>query len=209
MATETEFRYLFVASNQSAIFNLLLKQSRHLFTTLEQFYIARGPHGSVRARKKKVWDGNAMPCELTVKGSKSGPTCVEINKDITENEYNQLYTMCAGSVIRKTRIRYFVDLYPECPEDDDSPLDCEEVRHELDIDIFTDGYEGIVIVELEFDDDDIPAVITPVVTSYHYMQQILEHFTNKGLKGLKMFDVTEDSMLANSVMADAASGCHT
>jgi CYTH domain-containing protein len=94
---------------------------------LRQGYLATGERRSVRVR-----DAGAAGCTLTVKAG-TGLERTELEWPITRHEFDAAWPHTAGQRIAKTRHRI--------PSGD----------HVIELDVFTDGLDGLVIAEVEFD----------------------------------------------------------
>lgn len=95
--------------------------------TIVQGYLSFDPARTVRIRKT---DTKAF---LTIKGksNETGDTRFEWEKEIKENEAIQLFDLCLGQTIRKTR--YIVPYQ----------------SHIFEIDVFSGNHQGLVIAEIE------------------------------------------------------------
>jgi CYTH domain-containing protein len=95
--------------------------------SIAQGYLSFDPARTVRVRKT---DTKAF---LTIKGKSNdtGDTRFEWEKEIPENEATQLFDLCLGQIIRKTR--YVV----------------AHQSHLFEVDVFSGKLQGLVIAEVE------------------------------------------------------------
>lgn len=114
--------------------------------TIVQGYLSFDPVRTVRIRKT---DTKAF---LTIKGksNETGDTRFEWEKEIKENEAIQLFDLCLGETIRKTR---YVIPY---------------LSHMFEVDVFSGKLQGLVIAEVELstadEQLDLPSWIGKEVT---------------------------------------------
>tara|TARA_B100001109_G_scaffold147763_1_gene120364 strand:+ start:189 stop:656 length:468 start_codon:yes stop_codon:yes gene_type:complete len=130
--------------------------------TIVQGYLSFDPARTVRIRKT---DTKAF---LTIKGksNETGDTRFEWEKEIKENEAIQLFDLCLGQTIRKTR--YIVPYQ----------------SHIFEIDVFSGNHQGLVIAEIELSSSsekvDLPKWIGQEVTGDNrYYNSVL---AKEGLK---------------------------
>ena len=130
--------------------------------TIVQGYLSFDPARTVRIRKT---DTKAF---LTIKGksNETGDTRFEWEKEIKENEAIQLFDLCLGQNIRKTR--YIVPYQ----------------SHIFEIDVFSGNHQGLVIAEIELSSSsekvDLPKWIGQEVTGDNrYYNSVL---AKEGLK---------------------------
>ena len=130
--------------------------------TIVQGYLSFDPARTVRIRKT---DTKAF---LTIKGksNETGDTRFEWEKEIKENEAIQLFDLCLGQTIRKTR---YVVPYKS---------------HIFEIDVFSGNHQGLVIAEIELSSSsekvDLPKWIGQEVTGDNrYYNSVL---AKEGLK---------------------------
>lgn len=130
--------------------------------TIVQGYLSFDPARTVRIRKT---DTKAF---LTIKGksNETGNTRFEWEKEIKENEAIQLFDLCLGQTIRKTR---YVVPYQS---------------HIFEIDVFSGNHQGLVIAEIELSSSsekvDLPKWIGQEVTGDNrYYNSVL---AKEGLK---------------------------
>jgi CYTH domain-containing protein len=130
--------------------------------TIVQGYLSYDPARTVRIRKT---DTKAF---LTIKGksNETGDTRFEWEKEIKENEAIQLFDLCLGQTIRKTR---YVVPYQS---------------HIFEIDVFSGNHQGLVIAEIELSSSsekvDLPKWIGQEVTGDNrYYNSVL---AKEGLK---------------------------
>lgn len=130
--------------------------------TIVQGYLSFDPARTVRIRKT---DTKAF---LTIKGksNETGDTRFEWEKEIKENEAIQLFDLCLGQTIRKTR---YVVPYQS---------------HIFEIDVFSGNHQGLVIAEIELSSSsekvDLPKWIGQEVTGDNrYYNSVL---AKEGLK---------------------------
>ncbi|MGB1972345.1 MAG: CYTH domain-containing protein [Flavobacteriaceae bacterium] len=130
--------------------------------TIVQGYLSYDPARTVRIRKT---DTKAF---LTIKGksNETGDTRFEWEKEIKENEAIQLFDLCLGQTIRKTR--YIVPYQ----------------SHIFEIDVFSGNHQGLVIAEIELSSSnekvDLPKWIGKEVTGDNrYYNSVL---AKEGLK---------------------------
>lgn len=130
--------------------------------TIVQGYLSFDPARTVRIRKT---DTKAF---LTIKGksNETGNTRFEWEKEIKENEAIQLFDLCLGQTIRKTR--YIVPYQ----------------SHIFEIDVFSGNHQGLVIAEIELSSSsekvDLPKWIGQEVTGDNrYYNSVL---AKEGLK---------------------------
>lgn len=130
--------------------------------TIVQGYLSFDPARTVRIRKT---DTKAF---LTIKGKsdETGDTRFEWEKEIKENEAIQLFDLCLGQTIRKTR--YIVPYQ----------------SHIFEIDVFSGNHQGLVIAEIELSSSsekvDLPKWIGQEVTGDNrYYNSVL---AKEGLK---------------------------
>lgn len=130
--------------------------------TIVQGYLSFDPARTVRIRKT---DTKAF---LTIKGksNETGDTRFEWEKEIKENEAIQLFDLCLGQTIRKTR--YIVPYH----------------SHIFEIDVFSGNHQGLVIAEIELSSSsekvDLPKWIGQEVTGDNrYYNSVL---AKEGLK---------------------------
>ena len=83
-------------------------------------------------RKRKITDNNNNKYTYTIKTAKVGISVNEIEKDITEDEYNNLSLNPIYNTIEKER--YLI------------PFD----KYNIELDIFKGIYKGIIFAEIEF-----------------------------------------------------------
>ena len=130
--------------------------------TIVQGYLSFNPARTVRIRKT---DTKAF---LTIKGksNETRDTRFEWEKEIKENEAIQLFDLCLGQPIRKTR---YVVPYQS---------------HIFEIDVFSGNHQGLVIAEIELSSSnekvDLPKWIGQEVTGDNrYYNSVL---AKEGLK---------------------------
>ena len=130
--------------------------------TIVQGYLSFDQARTVRIRKT---DTKAF---LTIKGksNETGDTRFEWEKEIKENEAIQLFDLCLGQTIRKTR---YVVPYQS---------------HIFEIDVFSGNHQGLVIAEIELSSSsekvDLPKWIGQEVTGDNrYYNSVL---AKEGLK---------------------------
>lgn len=130
--------------------------------TIVQGYLSFDPARTVRIRK------TATKAFLTIKGksNETGDTRFEWEKEIKENEAIQLFDLCLGQTIRKTR---YVVPYQS---------------HIFEIDVFSGNHQGLVIAEIELSSTsekvDLPKWIGQEVTGDNrYYNSVL---AKEGLK---------------------------
>lgn len=114
---------------------------------MRQAYLASGPLCSVRVR---VTEGQAM---LNIKGKRSGISRDEYEYEIPRDEGEELLTLRKGSIVEKTRhiVRHGT--------------------HTWEIDVFSGDNEGLIVAEVELDDEDevvsLPSWVGEEVTYDH------------------------------------------
>ena len=91
---------------------------------IEQGYVATDPVVRIRRSNDNYY--------LTIKGE-GLLTRKEIEKEITESEYNDLSEMVKGNIISKTRYKIPYDIYT------------------IELDIFHKAFDGLIYAEVEFD----------------------------------------------------------
>ena len=93
-------------------------------TEISQGYISISPAVRIRQRNDKYF--------LTIK---SGGLMerIEVEKDITRKEFEELSTIVKGNVIKKTR--YLIPFQ----------------NHTIELDVFHDKFEGLIMAEIEFE----------------------------------------------------------
>lgn len=135
--------------------------------TIVQGYLSFDPARTVRIRKT---DTKAF---LTIKGksNETGDTRFEWEKEIKENEAIQLFDLCLGQTIRKTR--YIVPYQ----------------SHIFEIDVFSGNHQGLVIAEIELSSSsekvDLPKWIGQEVTGDNrYYNSVLAKEGTKALDPL-------------------------
>ncbi len=124
--------------------------------TLRQGYLAIDGTVSLRVR-----DAAAEGCTLTVKGGR-GAVRTELEWPLTRDEFEAAWQQTCGRRIHKTRHRL--------------PLD----GHTIELDVFHDELEGLMVAEVEFDtDQDLEAFEPPAWFGYEVTED--ERFTNAWL----------------------------
>ena len=124
------------------------------FHVIEQGYLNVDPAIRVRREDEKYY--------MTYKGARSviegSIGQVEYNMPLDEASYKHMVSKADGNMIRKTRYliplnadaydKEYLDLYPELSQD------IKEGRIKIELDVFKAPFEGRVIAEVEFPDED-------------------------------------------------------
>ena len=107
-----------------------LDLSKYHHKTIVQDYLYVDKFTAIR--KRKITDNNINKYTYTIKTAKVGISVNEIEKDITEDEYNNLSLNPNYNTIKKER--YLI------------PFD----KYNIELDIFNGIYKGITFAEIEF-----------------------------------------------------------
>ena len=107
-----------------------LDLSKYHHKTIVQDYLYADKFTAIR--KRKITDNNNNQYTYTIKTAKVGISVNEIEKDITEDEYNNLSLNSNYNTIEKER--YLI------------PFD----KYTIELDIFKGIYKGIIFAEIEF-----------------------------------------------------------
>ena len=107
-----------------------LDLSKYHHKTIVQDYLYVDKFTAIR--KRKISENNISKYTYTVKTAKVGISVNEIEKDITEDEYNNLSLNSNYNTIEKER--YLI------------PFD----KYNIELDIFKGIYKGIIFAEIEF-----------------------------------------------------------
>ena len=108
--------------------SLVLNKYHHKTIVQDYLYVDK----FTAVRKRKISDKNISKYTYTVKTAKVGISVNEIEKDITEDEYNNLSLNPNYNTIEKER--YLI------------PLD----KYNIELDIFKGIYQRIIFAEIEF-----------------------------------------------------------
>ena len=169
MAIETEFRYLIEVDDINQI-----TQYADSFSELVQGYLTDTPERVVRIRTITDFGLMMQPVDsafVTIKGSKVGASAPEFESEVDYNEFAKPL-MESGLVTNKiVKTRYYMKLQSEF-----APLIIE-------LDVFHEALQGLVIAEIE-----IPQSFIPI------MAKIRESFP-EWLKNAS--DITEDFHYSN------------
>ena len=107
-----------------------LDLSKYHHKTIVQDYLYVDKFTAIR--KRKISENNISKYTYTVKTAKVGISVNEIEKDISEDEYNNLSLNSNYNTIEKER--YLI------------PFD----KYNIELDIFSGIYKGIIFAEIEF-----------------------------------------------------------
>lgn len=112
-----------------------LDLSKYHHKTIIQNYLYVDKFTAIR--KRKIIDNNLNKFTYTIKTAKVGISVNEIEKDISEDEYNNLSLNPNYNTIEKER--YLI------------PFD----KYNIELDIFKGFYQGIIFAEIEFSSEEI------------------------------------------------------
>lgn len=112
-----------------------LDLSKYHHKTIIQNYLYVDKFTAIR--KRKIIDNNLNKFTYTIKTAKVGISVNEIEKDISEDEYNNLSLNPNYNTIEKER--YLI------------PFD----KYNIELDIFKGIYQGIIFAEIEFSSEEI------------------------------------------------------
>lgn len=114
------------------ISNLDLSKYNHKFIVQNYLYVDK----FTAIRKRKISENNINKYTYTIKTSKVGISVNEIEKDILEDEYNNLTLNSNYNTIEKER--YII------------PYE----KYNIELDVFKGVYQGIIFAEIEFPSED-------------------------------------------------------
>lgn len=112
-----------------------LDLSKYHHKTIIQNYLYVDKFTAIR--KRKIIDNNLNKFTYTIKTAKVGISVNEIEKDISEDEYNNLSLNPNYNTIEKERYLISFDKY------------------NIELDIFKGIYQGIIFAEIEFSSEEI------------------------------------------------------
>lgn len=115
------------------ISNLDLSKYNHKFIVQNYLYV----DNFTAIRKRKISENNINKYTYTIKTSKVGIFVNEIEKDILEDEYNNLTLNPNYNTIEKER--YII------------PYE----KYNIELDVFKGVYQGIIFAEIEFPSEDL------------------------------------------------------
>jgi len=98
---------------------------------IEQAYLAVGPQGTLRVRRKRKYCDSQDVYLLTCKGPKTAGTAQEIEFEISQERYTALVAVRIGRLVRKTRLVISLN------------------GHTVEIDVFANPLAPLCIAEIE------------------------------------------------------------
>lgn len=113
----------------------ILDLSKYHHKTIVQDYLYVDKFTAIR--KRKIIDNNISKFTYTIKTAKVGISVNEIEKNITEDEYNNLSLNPIYNTIKKER--YLI------------PFN----KYNIELDIFKGIYQGIIFAEIEFPSEEV------------------------------------------------------
>ena len=114
------------------ISNLDLSKYNHKFIVQNYLYVDK----FTAIRKRKIVENNINKYMYTIKTSKIGISVNEIEKNISEDEYNNLSLNSDYNTIEKER--YIIPFG----------------KYTIELDVFKGVYQGIIFAEIEFSSED-------------------------------------------------------
>lgn len=154
------------------ISNLDLNNYHHKTIIQDYLYVDK----FTAIRKRKISENNINKYTYTIKTAKVGISVNEIEKDISEDEYNNLTLNPNYNTIEKER--YII------------PYD----KYNIELDVFKGVYQGIIFAEIEFPSEDLayeiklPNWFGPELSSKITNSEMAFKPVNKILNILKMYN---------------------